>query len=158
MRLMPMILTLLVIATLALVGSASATAPKSATLLKRHQVQGCHAWSLNRGPYVAHQVVRLARGGSLAVTNNDLMAQELVKTSGPRVRMDLVRQSHMGDMPMGMTMGKPGPYTMAHMGAKLRVTFAQAGTYRFKLVDRGDYVEVEAKGYDKELTLQVVVS
>ena len=58
---------------------------------------------------------------------------------------------------MGMTMGKPGPYTMAHMGAKLRVTFARAGTYRFKLVDRGDYVEVETKGPDKVLTLEVVV-
>ena len=156
MRLKLTILPALVIAALALVGSVSATAPKSATLVIRHQVQGCHAWSLNGGPYVAHQVVRLARGGSLEVTNNDLMAQELVKASGPRVRMDLVRHSHMGDMPMGMTMGKPGSYTMAHMGAKLRVTFTRAGTYRFKLLDRGDYAEVKTKGPDKELTLEVV--
>ena len=157
MRLKLTILPALVIAALALVGSVSATAPKSATLVIRHQVQGCHAWSLNGGPYVAHQVVRLARGGSLEVTNNDLMAQELVKASGPRVRMDLVRHSHMGDMPMGMTMGKPGSYTMAHMGAKLRVTFTRARTYRFELLDRGDYVEVKTRGADKELRLEVVV-
>ncbi len=162
MRTKPIALAALLIAVLALSVSAFAAAPKSATLVVRHQVRGCHAWSLNGGPYVAHQVVRVARGGSLTVTNNDLMAQELVKTGGQAMTMNLVRQSHMGSMPMGMpkgmAMGKAGPYTMSHMGATLAVIFPRAGTYRFKLVDRGDYVEVETKGADNELTLNVVVS
>lgn len=145
-------------AALALSMSALAATPKNATLVVRHQVRGCHAWSLNGGPYIVRQSVRLARGGSLTVTNNDLMAQELVKTSGDAVTMRLVRQSHMGTMPMGMAMGKPGPYPMSHMGATLRVTFSRAGRYHFKLVDRGDYMEVKTKGPDNELKLTVVVS
>ena len=149
--------------TLAAVGvSATVTAGTgsmaSAALVVRHQTRGCHAWSLNGGPYAAKQLVRLGRGGWMTVTNSDLMAQELVQTSGPVVRMKLVQNSHMGgSVPMGM-MGPAGPYTMAHMGAKLRVTFPKAGVYRFHLVDRGDFVEVKTVGEDLTLTLKVVVT
>lgn len=141
----------------ALASSTSAAAPKSGALVIRHQLRGCHSWSLNGGPYGVGQVVHLSRGGSLTVTNNDLMAQELVQTSGPAVEMALVQQSHMGAMPR-MQMGKAGRYTMGHMGAVLRTTFAQAGVYRFKLVDRGDYVEVKTAGPDHELSLTVDVA
>ncbi len=86
------------------------------------------------------------------------MAQELVKTRGAAVKTSLVRQSHMGNMPTRMHMGKAGPHTMAHMGAELRVNFPRAGIYKFKLVDRGDYFEVKTIGPDNQLTLTVVVS
>jgi len=137
-------------------------APNGATLLIHHQMRGCHAWSLNGGPFIVHQSLRLARG-TLTVTNNDLMVQELVKTYGPAVRMQLVKQSHMGNMPMHMKtqmkMGKAGPYAMAHMGAVLKVTFPQAGTYRFKLMDRGDYYKgIKTIGPDNKPTLTVIVS
>jgi hypothetical protein len=140
--------------------NGSAAAPKSAALVIHHQVRGCHAWSLNGGPFIVHQVVALSRGGSLTVTNNDLMVQDLIKTSGPAVKMKLVRQSHMGNMPMAMKMeGKPSPYAMAHMGAKVGVTFPHPGTYRFKLIDRGDYYEgIKTVGPDNKPTLKVVVS
>jgi len=150
-------LAILGTAAIALGAAAVASGSSTSALVIRHQTQGCHAWSLNRGPYISRQVVRLVRGGSLSVVDNDVMAQELVKTSGPRVQMKLVGKSHMGTMPMGTMMGNAGPYTMSHMGATLKVTFPQPGTYRFKLVDRGDYFEVQTKGPDNELTLEVVV-
>ena len=105
-----------------------------------------------------HQSLRLARGGALTVTNNDLMVQELVKSSGPAVRMKLINQ---GDMHMGakMHMGTAGPYAMAHMGAMLNVTFPKAGTYKFKLMDRGDYYNgIKTIGPDNKPTLTVTVS
>ncbi len=152
-----LVLGSLVALALALDAAAASAAPRTAALVVEHQVRGCHVWSLNGGPPRTHVVARLARGGALKVTNDDLMAQELVQTRGPAVQMRLVRQSHMGDMPMRM--GKAGPYTMGHMGATLGVTFPRAGTYRFRLVDRGDYFEgIKTVGKDNELTLTVVVS
>jgi hypothetical protein len=142
----------------ALAAGASAGAPTSAKLVIHHQVRGCHSWSLNGGPNIVHQVASLAHGGSLTVTNNDLMVQELVKTSGPTVKMKLVKQ---GSMNMGakMHMGKAGPYAMAHMGAMLKVTFSQAGTYHFNLMDRGDYYKgIKTVGPDNKPTLTVKVS
>lgn len=145
------------LAALVLAAVASAAAAPKASLLIRHQVRGCHTWSLNGGPFKASQSVSLRVGATVTITNNDLMAQELVKTSGPAAQMKLVKQ---GTRSMGMTMhmGKAGRYTMAHMGAVLRVTFPRAGTYTFKLVDRGDYMEVKTVGPDNKPTLKVVVS
>jgi hypothetical protein len=140
--------------------NVSAAGPASAALQINHFLHGCHNWSLNGGPYTVHQVVKLARGGSLLVTNDDLMAQDLVETSGPVVVMNLVRQSHMGKMHMTMPMnGKPSPYVLSHMGAQLKVTFSAAGTYHFKLIDRGDYFDgIKTVGDDNKPTLTVTVS
>lgn len=158
MKAKPITLATLTVAALALSLSAFAASPKSAALLIHHQLRGCHSWSLNGGPFIVHQSLRLARGGSLTVTNNDLMVQELVKSSGPAVSMKLVK---MGNMKMGakMQMGKAGPYAMAHMGATVKVTFPRVGTYRFKLMDRGDYYTgIKTIGPDNKPTLTVVVS
>ncbi len=90
--------------------------------------------------------------------NELVLSGELVKTRGPAVHMKLMK---MGNMNMGakMHMGKAGPYAMAHMGATLKVTFPQAGTYRFKLMDRGDYYPgIKTTGPDNKPTLTVVVS
>src|SRR5205814_2983752 len=93
--------------TAATLGAAAALIPGTAfantgsgKLDIHHQVRGCHSWSLNGGPYRANQIVKLARGGSLLITNNDLMVQDLTKTSGPAVAMKLVSQSHMGSTHM----------------------------------------------------------
>ena len=143
---------------LALSLSALAAQPRSATLLIHHQVHGCHAWSLNGGPFIVHQSVRLARGGALTVTNKDLMVQELVKTSGPAVHLKLIKMGNMG-VGAKMHMGKAGPYAMAHMGATVKVTFPEVGTYRFRLMDRGDYYAgIRTIGPDNKPTLSVVVS
>jgi hypothetical protein len=142
--------------------STSWAAPRNASLLIHHVVRGCHIWSLNGGPDRVHQTVGLASGGSIVITNNDLMVQELVKTSGPAVVQKLVRPN-MGMMGMaqGMAMGseKAGPYAMAHMGAQLRVTFPTAGVYKFRLIDRGDYMKgIKTIGPDNKPTLTVTVS
>jgi hypothetical protein len=158
MRLMLVAMGALAAGALALGVGAFGATPKSATLVIRHQTRGCHSWALNGGPLTTRLSTRLARGGSLTVTNNDLMAQELVETAGPAVRQQLVRRGNMAMSAMGMEMGHGGPYTMAHMGATLRVMFPKAGTYRFKLVDRGDYMEVKTIGPDHKLRLTVVVS
>jgi hypothetical protein len=154
------VLLLLLSASALALAAASTAAPRTASLQIDHVVRGCHNWSLNGAPYHVHQVVRLARGGTLLVTNDDLMAQDLMKTRGPAVQMKLVRQSHMGKTHMAMEMeGKPSPYAMAHMGAQLKLTFTKAGTYRFRLVDRGDYVEnIKTVGPDNKPTLTVTVS
>jgi hypothetical protein len=133
-------------------------APQSATLVIHHQVRGCHAWSLDGGSFIVRQVVKLGRGGSLTVTNNDLMVQELVKTNGPAVKQKLL--GHMGSMSVGMHMGgKAGPYAMAHPGAMLRVTFPRAGVYQFNLMDRGDYFKgIKTIGPDNKPTLKVIVT
>jgi hypothetical protein len=144
---------------LALASAVSASS-RSASLQIHHVMRGCHIWSLNGGPDRVIQTVDLARGGSMLITNNDLMVQELVKTSGPVVVQKLVRPM-MGAMGMAMNMsmgGKAGRYAMAHMGAQLRVTFPTAGTYRFKLVDRGDYMKnIKTIGPDNKPTLTVTV-
>ena len=142
-------------------GSAAARpagAAKSASLVIRHQTRGCHAWSLNGGRFVVKQTVRLARGGFLTLTNNDLMAQELIRKSGSAVKQQLLGPRGKSQVMMGGDeMGKPGPYALTHSGAKLKVTFPKAGTYRFAVMDRGDYVEVKTVGEDNELTLTVIV-
>jgi hypothetical protein len=140
--------------------ASSAAAPTTGSLLINHFTRGCHNWSLNGGPYRATQATTLMRGGSLVITNDDLMVQDLVQTSGPAVQMRLVRQSHMGAMRMSMPMnGKASPYAMSHMGAQLKVTFPQAGSYHFKLVDRGDYFNnIKTIGPDNKPTLTVTVS
>ena len=154
--------SVLVVSALAAVFAAGASpaAPKTASLQINHFVRGCHNWSLNGGPYHVNQVMSLGRGGSLLVTNNDLMVQDLVKTSGPAVLMQLVRQSHMGAMHMTMPMnGKATPYAISHTGAQLKVTFSKAGSYHFKLIDRGDYVNnIKTVGPDNKPTLTVTVS
>ena len=151
---------LLAFSVLALVLTPTVNAaPSTASLQISHFTRGCHSWSLNGGPYRVHQTVHLAPGGTLQVTNDDLMAQDLVKTSGPGVHMALVRQSHMGAMHMTMRMeGKPSRYAMTHMGAQVKVTFRSAGTYHFRLIDRGDYVDnIKTVGPDNKPTLTVTV-
>lgn len=146
------------LATSALASAGTRAPAKKAALVIRHQVRGCHAWSLNGGPFVATQKLQLARGGFLTLTNNDLMSQELVQQSGPNVFEKLI--APFGTSMVMMKMGeKPGPYALNHTGATVRVTFTKAGVYHFKLVDRGDYFKnIKTIGPDNKPTLTVVVS
>ncbi len=152
------LLPLLVLA--AFFTAAGSAAPKSASLQIQHLQRGCHSWALNGGALRVTLAVKLARGGSLTVTNNDLMVQDLMKTSGPAVTMKLVRQSQMGATKMAMKMeGKPSPYAMSHMGAQVKVTFNKTGVYHFKLIDRGDYFDnIKTVGPDHHPILTVKVS
>jgi plastocyanin len=141
----------LLLATVASAGSA----PAKASLLIRHQVRGCHAWSVNGGPFKASQSTVLRRGGSLTITNNDVMAHTLVKTSGPAVAIVSLKTGTMG---MGMHMSSM-PGAMTHMGASTKVTFSKAGVYRFTTRAGEDYMSgMKTIGPDNILRLRVAVS
>ena len=78
-------------------GVATAASPAShASLLIRHQVRGCHSWSLNGGQFRAQQAVTLRRGGSITVVDNDVMSHKLVETSGPAARLQAPSMARMG--------------------------------------------------------------
>ena len=138
--------------------SATRRSPRSARLVIQHQQRGCHSWSLNGGPLRVRQTIHLARGGFLTLTNNDLMAQELVKKRGPAVKRRLLPPFGKSQVMKGDDMAAmAGRYTLDHTGARLKVTFKTAGVYRFRVVDRGDYMEVKTIGDDHQLVLRVIV-
>jgi len=72
----------------ALAAPSLAAAPSSASLVIRHQLRACHTWSLNGGPYKAELDVRLARGGSITITNNDPMVHKLMQARAGREHAD----------------------------------------------------------------------
>jgi plastocyanin len=140
------------LAGLALASTASAS--KAPTLLIHHQVKGCHAWALNGGAFKAAQVLRVKRGQTLTVVDDDVMAHLLVQKSGRPVAI------HRGSSSMrDMATPLHGPGLMAHMGASVQVKFTKAGVYRFTTRAGEDYTEgVKTVGEDNVLTLKVVVS
>lgn len=141
------------LAAFALVASA---APKSATLVIRHQVHGCHAWSFNGGAYKVVQKIQLARGGSLLVTDNDVMPHQLVKTSGPALVVKLIKPGTMGK---GMMKGPFSHGMMGRMGATLKVTFPAKGVYKLTTKPGEDYFDAgETVGEDNVLRAIVTVS
>jgi hypothetical protein len=105
-------LALALTVTLIVASAASAGSPPSnASLLIRHQVQGCHTWSANHDAFKASQSITLRRGGLLTVTNNDVMPHKLVLTSGPALhiatrdlgphgRLAEGRPDQAGDLPL----------------------------------------------------------
>jgi hypothetical protein len=131
--------------------AAAAAAPRSAAVLIRHQTRGCHSWAVNGGPFNPSQTLKLAVNGSLTITNNDLMPQKLVETSGPSVRMQAV------PTPMGMGLRAHfGAGMMAHMGAITKVTFPTAGVYVFTTKPGEDYMPgIKTIGEDNVLKLVV---
>jgi hypothetical protein len=152
---------LLALAALTAGGAASVTAsattsPASqAKLVIRHQLQGCHSWSLNGVSYRSSQAATIRRGGSITVTNNDVMPHKLVETSGPAVAITRVTTG------MGRGMGLKGtfpPAMLARMGSASRLTFAKPGVYKFTTKAGEDYMSgVKTVGEDNVLTLTVTV-
>ena len=119
--------------------SALAALPQHASVTIRHQMMGCHAWSVGNGPYTAHVATKLSAGGSITFTDNDVMSHQLIKKSGSAVVFT-------------------GSHTMGHMGATLKVTFPHAGTYHFTTKAGEDYMKgVKTMGEDNVLTLTVTV-
>jgi hypothetical protein len=138
-----------------LLPAAAGAASPGANLTIRHQVRGCHEWSLNGGKYGVKQVVKLSRGGALTITDNDLMPHVLMKLSGPAVTERLVKP---GSASMGKMMAPYAKGLMPHMGATLRVTFNKAGTYTFRTKSLEDYMPIKTVGEDNVLRVTVVVS
>jgi hypothetical protein len=128
------------VAAILVSGAASATnAPGHASILIRHQVQGCHSWSVDGGAFKARQSITLRRGAVLSVLNADVMPHTLVLTSGPSLHIANAR------------MGK--------MAATVKVTLLRPGTYRFTTKAGEDYMSgVTTTGADNVLRLTVVVT
>jgi plastocyanin len=119
--------------------SAVASSPRHASVTIRHQVKGCHVWTVGSGAYAAHADAKLAVGGSITFTDNDLMSHQLIKKAGPAIVFS-------------------GSHVMNHIGATLKVTFPHAGTYRFTTKAGEDYMKgVKTIGEDNVLTLTVTV-
>lgn len=125
----------------ALTGTRHVAVPSKSMITIRHQLRGCHTWSVNGGTYRAALKTTLARGGTIVFVNNDVMPHKLVRTSGPAVR-------HIGRL------------AMSHMSASVRVTFPNAGVYRFVTKPGEDYAGMHMKtiGEDNVLRLTVRVS
>jgi plastocyanin len=124
----------------ALAAAIASAAPKSATVVIRHQTRGCHSWSVNGGAYKPTQSLTLARGGTVTFTNNDVMPHHVIKTSGPAVKFF-------------------GKATMGKIGASTKVVFSKAGTYRFTTKVGEDYMKgVKTIGEDNVLKLTVKVA
>jgi plastocyanin len=123
-----------------LVGGAtsSVSAPGHASILIRHQVQGCHAWSVDGGDFEARQSITLRRGAVLSVLNADVMPHTLILTSGPSL--------HISNATMGT------------MASSLKLTLVHAGTYHFTTRPGKDYMAgVITSAKANVLSLTVVV-
>jgi plastocyanin len=132
-------LTGLAVLFLAVSAVAVAGSPRSATVLIRHQLQHCHAWSFNGGAFAVAAHGAVAKGGTISVTNNDVMSHTLFQRSGPRA----------------VFQGNPA---MAHMGAKVKVVLPAAGVYVFGTKPGDDYMKgVKTVGEDNVLTLKITV-
>jgi plastocyanin len=124
---------------LGLAGTASAATPRHASVLIRHQMHGCHSWSVDGGAFNARQSITLRHGGWLAVTNNDVMPHTLVLTSGPSLRIAHAK--------------------LGHMGSSLKLTLTKPGVYHFTTKAGDDYLAgIKTTGDDNVLKLTVIVS
>jgi plastocyanin len=133
-------LSVLAVAGASLLLAATASPQAGTTLTIKHQLRGCHSWSVNGGAYKPSQSVTLTKGATLTIVNNDVMPHKLVKLSGKAVTFT----------------GKPN---MNHTSATLRVTFPKAGVYTFVTKAGEDYMQgVKTTGEDNVLRLRVTVS
>jgi hypothetical protein len=145
----------LAVVAVALAVVAPATAKPTASVTIRHQIKGCHTWSVNGGAYAARHTLHAKRGTVLTIRNLDVMPHQLVQQGGPRVAFSNLRAP-------AHAMGLKGPYKageMARMGAATRLVLAKPGTYRFTTRGGEDYTEgVKTVGEDNVLELTIVVS
>ena len=139
MRVKRMVTTLAAV-TAVVAGTASAATPAAhLSIVIRHQVRGCHSWSVNGGPFKASQSIALRRGGWITVVDNDMMPHKLVQTGGRAAVLKGV--------------------AMSHMGATATVRFPAVGVYRFTTKAGEDYMAgVKTTGEDNVLRLTVTVS
>jgi hypothetical protein len=115
---------------------ASAHAPK--TIMIRHQLRGCHAWSFAGGPFTPSLRIRIDRDTALVVVDDDVMPHKLVQVSGPKAFVTTP--------------------SMRHMSARAVVTFRKAGVYRFTTKAGEDYMKgMKTIGRDNVLRLTVTV-
>ena len=122
--------------------SARPAAPKDARVTITHAVKGCHDWAVNGGKAGVNESVRLVPGGSVTITNNDVMPHTLIQTHGP-------------------VAATADSATMGHAGAASKLVFPNPGTYTFTTKAGEDYPSaagLKTVGEDHNLKLSVVVA
>ena len=135
----PLVFLALFAATVAIAAPAGAKAPIQIVI--RHQVHGCHAWSVANGAFYPTQTVRVHASTSFTIKNDDVMPHTLVQLAGPRVALHSQR--------------------MGHMGATTQLTLLTPGTYRFTTKPGEDYpgmTGMKTIGEDNVLRLRIVVA
>ena len=133
-------LSVLVVVGASLILAAIASPQSGTTLTIRHQMHGCHSWSVNGGAYKPSQSVTLSKGATLTVVNNDVMPHKLVKLSGPALAL-------------------ASSANMNHSSAATRVKFSKAGVYTFTTRAGEDYMKgIKTIGEDNVLKLKVTVT
>lgn len=125
-------------ATAAGQAAAAPTAPTSAAVMIQHVMRGCHAWVIGGTAPTSAASVTLGQGGTLTVTDNDVMPHQLqTRAAG----VSIVNAK------------------MSHIGAKAQVTFPHTGTYTFTTRAGEDYMKgVKTIGADNALKLTVTVA
>ncbi len=147
--------SLVLLAAFALAGAFAVVAvavPRTqAVLTIHHQTRGCHAWSLNGGSDAVNQAVTLRRGGSISVTNDDVMSQKLIETSGTPVTYSRIAGG-------GFSRLKTYPPDMlARQGSSSKITFFKVGIYRFT-TKAGAMPNLTTVGADNVLRLTVRIT
>ncbi|TML74479.1 MAG: hypothetical protein E6G13_00590 [Actinobacteria bacterium] len=120
-------------------GTASAHMPKTITI--RHQMRGCHSWSVANGPWRTGLKLKVDRDTSLFFVNDDVMPHRLIQTAGPRAHLFTPN--------------------MNRLRAHATVTFGRAGVYRFTTKPGHDYKgmhEMKMGGKDNVLRLTITVA
>lgn len=118
--------------------AATASASPNASILIRHQVMGCHSWSVNGNTFAATQKIVVGPKTTFTVTDTDVMPHTLYQLSGPKASL------------ITAAMTKPG----AHASFQL----LKKGTYVFGTKAGEDWVKnVVTKGPDNVLRLIVIV-
>ena len=124
--------------TAALTAASAQAAPPQYQVLIRHQVHGCHAWSIAGGPFKATQFLRTAPGTQLTFIDNDVMPHTLFQLSGPKATLTTPN------------MHKPGADSTVQLFAK--------GRYVFGTKAGEDYMDgMKTVGPDNNLRIVVVV-
>ena len=122
-------------------GTANSSSPSSVALTIEHAQKGCHLLAVSGATPGSDQTVQLAPGGTVTITNSDVMPHVLKATGGPAAKVSGAN--------------------MSHMGAQSKVSFAKAGTYSFNTKAGEDYPSaagIQTIGPDNKLSLTVVVS
>jgi len=130
--------TLVLAAITAAIAAASAAASPTTSVLIRHQLVGCHSWSVNGDAFAASQKIVVRPKTTVSFMNTDVMPHQLIQLSGPKVSLTTP------------AMNKAGAHASVHLLKK--------GTYVFGTKAGEDWIKgVVTKGEDNVLKLTVIV-
>ena len=121
--------------------AAPAFAAGNVQITIRHQMRGCHSWSVANGPWRTGLKLKVDRDTSLFFVNDDVMPHRLIQTAGPRAHLFTPN--------------------MNRLRAHATVTFGRAGVYRFTTKPGHDYKgmhEMKMGGKDNVLRLTITVA